>query len=214
MIFDVCYMSRIVLPGDKLSDTQLRIENALLEDGKTYATVMGLFDDSKGLFIPLENLWYPKPEDEIIGLVDDSRNGVYMISMNSPFHGLIISKYGAGPDLDPGDIVSCVVRSVKRESDKIMLILVRPRKLIGGKTVMIKPSKVPRIIGKANTMLQLLTDKTKCNIVIGMNGIIWLKGGDVPMALSAIRKIQDEAHVSGLTERITQMLSKKAEEIQ
>jgi len=47
-------MSRIVLPGDKLADVQLRIENALLEGGKTYATVPGLFDDANKSFIPLE----------------------------------------------------------------------------------------------------------------------------------------------------------------
>ena len=204
-------MSRIVLPGDKLADVQLRIENALLEEGKTYATVAGLFDDAKGLFIPLEGVWYPKPEDEVIGLVEDSRNGVYTISMNSPFKGLFISKYGSGPDLDSGDVVSAIVRSVKRESDKIILILVRPRKLYGGKVIMAKPSKVPRIIGKANTMLQLLTEKTKSNVVVGMNGMVWLKGGDVPLAISAIRKIQDEAHISGLTERITKMLSKESQ---
>jgi exosome complex component RRP4 len=204
-------MSRIVLPGDKLADTQLRIENALLEGGKTYATVIGLFDEAKGTFIPLENVWYPKPEDEIIGLVEESRNGVYTVSMNSPFKGLIISKFGSGPDLDNGDIVNAVIRSVKRESDKIILILVRPRKLYGGKVIMAKPSKVPRIIGKANTMIQLLADKTKSNIVVGMNGMIWLKGGNAPLAISAIRKIEAEAHISGLTERITQMLSKESQ---
>ncbi len=209
MMLDVFYMSRIVLPGDKLADVQLRIENALLEDGKTYATVVGLFDDDSKSFIPLEGLWYPKPEDEIVGLVEDSRNGVYTIGMESPFKGLIISKYGSGPDLDTGDVVSAVVRSVKRESDKIILILVRPRKLYGGKVIEVKPSKVPRIIGKANTMIQLLAGKTKCNIVVGMNGMIWLKGGDVPLALEAIRKVEDEAHISGLTERITKMLSKE-----
>jgi len=204
-------MSRIVLPGDKLADKQLQIENMLFEEGKTHATVIGLFDDEKEAFIPLESVWYPRPEDDIIGVVEDSRNGVYTVNMDSPFKGLIISRHGSGPDLNVGDVVNAIVRSVKRESDKVILILVRPRKLYGGKVIAVRPSKVLRIIGKSSTMLKLLADKTKSNIVVGINGVVWLKGGDVQLAAKAIAQIQEEAHVSGLTERITKMLSKESE---
>lgn len=200
-------MANIVLPGDKLADKQLHVEGALMEGGKTYATVMGLFDAEKELFIPLESVWYPKVEDSVIGVVEDARNGVYTVGLNSPFKGLIISRHGAGPELFGGDVISAIVRSVKRENDKIILILVRPRKLFGGRILPIKPSKVLRVIGKSNTMLKLLTDGTKSNIVIGINGVVWLKGGNIQLAASAIERIQEEAHISGLTERITKMVS-------
>ena len=161
-------MSNIVLPGDKLADKPLHIEGALLEGGKTYATVMGLFDAERGSFIPLESVWYPKVEDSVIGVVEDARNGVYTVNMNSPFKGLIISRHGAGPELYGGDIISAIVRSVKRENDKVILILVRPRKLAGGRVIHIRPSKVLRVIGKSNTMLNLLTGGTKSDIVVGI----------------------------------------------
>jgi exosome complex component RRP4 len=203
-------MSVIVLPGDKLADKQLRVEGALVEGGKTYATVMGLFDATKESFIPLESVWYPKVEDRVVGVVEDARNGVYTINMNSPFKGLIISRHGPGPELYVGDVINAIVRSVKRESDKIMLILVRPRKLYGGKVIPVRPSKVLRVVGKSNTMLKLLTDGTKSTIEIGINGVVWLKGGNVQLAISAIERIQREAHISGLTERITGMMSMPA----
>ncbi|VVB76647.1 Exosome complex component Rrp4 [uncultured archaeon] len=200
-------MPRIVLPGDKLADKPLRIDNATLEDGKSYATVPGLFDDEKESFIPLESVWYPRMEDSVIGIVEDARNGVYTVALNSPFKGLIITRRDSnGPELEVGDVVESIVRSVKRESDKIILILVRPRNLHEGKVITVKPSKVLRIIGKANTMIKLLTEGTKSNIVVGMNGIVWIKGGNVPLAVTAINRIQAEAHVAGLTERITTML--------
>ncbi len=36
--------------------------------------------------------------------------------------------------------------------------------------------------------------------------MVWLKGGNIALATTAIRKIEDEAHTSGLTERIKNLL--------
>ena len=48
---------RVVFPGDKISDNPDRMENAIVENGKTYATVIGMYHDAKGAFIPLESVW-------------------------------------------------------------------------------------------------------------------------------------------------------------
>jgi exosome complex component RRP4 len=216
---------RIVLPGDKISDSPIRMENAIVENGKTYATVIGMFDESKGAFIPLESVWYPRQGDFVIGIVENSKNNVYTIQLDSPFRGLILPpprpRFGRRMDdrfggrqreerqevLHVGDVVSAFVREVKREADQIILILERHRRLFGGKLVEVRPSKVPRIIGKASTMLKQLEDGTKCTILVGLNGIVWIKGENVPLAQKAIVKIQDEAHISGLTQRISELLA-------
>ncbi len=70
--------------------------------------------------------------------------------------------------------------------------------LYGGTILEIRPTKIPRVIGKNNTMVQQIAAMTKSTIVVGNNGIIWLKGGNVALATEAIRKIEDEAHTSGL----------------
>ncbi len=215
---------KIVLPGDKISDQAVRMENAIIEDGKSYATVIGMLDEQRGAFIPLESVWYPRHGDFIIGIVENAKNNVYTVAMNSPFRGLILpERRPFGRDrgdrggfrgreerqetLMVGDIVSAFVKDVKRESDQIIMILERQRKLSGGKATVVRPSKVPRIIGKANTMLKQLEDGTKSTILVGMNGIVWMKGGNVALAQKAIQKIQEEAHISGLTERINAMLA-------
>ncbi|MDE1874161.1 MAG: hypothetical protein KGI04_03525 [Candidatus Micrarchaeota archaeon] len=217
---------RIILPGDKISDNPVRMENAIVENGKTYATVMGMLDDEHGSFIPLESVWYPRQGDFVIGIVENSKNNVHTVQLDSPFRGLILPpprpRFGRGRDdrfggrpqreerqeiLRVGDVVSCFVKDVKREADQIILILERPRRLFGGKLVEVRPSKIPRVIGKASTMLKQLEDGTKCTILVGLNGIVWMKGENVPLAQKAINKIQEEAHISGLTERVTELLA-------
>ena len=216
---------KIVLPGDKISDNPVRMENAIVENGKTYATVIGMFEETKGAFIPLESVWYPRQGDFVVGIVENSKNNVHTVQLDSPFRGLILPPPrprfgGRGRDdrfhggheerqeiLHVGDVVSCFVRDVKREADQIILILERPKRLFGGKLVEVRPSKVPRIIGKASTMLKQLEDGTKCQILVGLNGLIWMKGENVPLAQKAINKIQEEAHISGLTERVTELLA-------
>lgn len=216
---------KIVLPGDKISDSPVRMENAIVEDGKTYATVIGMLDESRGAFVPLESVWYPREGDFVVGIVENAKNNVYTVSLDSPFRGLILPPprprfggrgrdFGRRPEREPrpeplhiGDIVSVFVKDVKREADQIILILDRPKRLFGGRLIEVRPSKVPRIIGKASTMLQQLETGTKCTILVGLNGIVWLKGDNVALAQKAITKIQEEAHVSGLTEKVNEMLA-------
>ncbi len=214
---------KIVLPGDKIFDTPMRMSNVTVEGNNTYATVIGLLDEEKSAFIPLECVWYPRQGDFVIGVVENAKNNVYTVNMDSPFKGLILPPprrpfgrdRGGGRDeehreiLQVGDVVSAFIRDAKRESDQIITILERPKKLWGGKVITVRPSKVPRIIGKANTMLQQLEKGTGSTILIGLNGVVWLKNGDILLALKAIDKIQEDAHISGLTEKISAMLAKK-----
>jgi exosome complex RNA-binding protein Rrp4 len=43
---------------------------------------------------------------------------------------------------------------------------------------------------------------------VGQNGVIWLDGEpeDVSLAVSAIRKVEDEAHTTGLTDKVRKFL--------
>ncbi len=198
-------MRIIVVPGDMLSDKPMRIENAIIEDNKTYSTVMGVFDDASNVLTPLEGLWYPKHGDNIIGIVEEEKSSTYLVDLNAPYKGLIITRFEE-IDLSVGYIIEATIKELDKTKT---VVLMRPRKLEGGKILYIKPSKVPRIIGKSNTMLMQLGNGTKSNIRTGMNGIIWLKGGDVELAIKAIMRIQNEAHVSGLTDRIKEMLEQE-----
>jgi exosome complex component RRP4 len=200
---------KTILPGDKIADKPVVMENGYVEKGKTYATVIGLQDEASQNFIPLETVWYPKPDEFIVGVVENAKNSVYTINMSSPFRGLIIARRG-DDSMKIGDIVSASIRDVRREADQIITILWRERKLFGGRIIKVRPSKIPRIIGKSNTMIMQIQNATHCQILPGLNGIVWLKGGNMQLAIKAINQIQAEAHISGLTDRIAKMLAEES----
>ena len=57
-------------------------------------------------------------------------------------------------------------------------------------------------------MINMIKEKTRCDIVVGQNGVVWVKG-DPEMeniARKIILMIEREAHTSGLTDRVKNTL--------
>ncbi len=196
-------MKKLVMPGDILLNKPIRLEHTIVENGKTRAIVLGIFDEEKTSFIPLEGLWYPREEESVIGIIEEAKLNVYTVNLNAPYKGIIISKYTRDRIVN-GDIVEAAVKELDKTGT---VVLARPRVLHGGKVLYVKPAKIPRIIGSNNTMIKQLCSGTGSNIYVGMNGMIWMGGGDTDLATEAILKITKEAHISGLTDRISKMLS-------
>ena len=46
-------------------------------------------------------------------------------------------------------------------------------------------------------MIKQITNGSGTQIAAGMNGLVWLKGGNIDKAIEAIMQIQEEAHVPG-----------------
>jgi len=69
------------------------------------------------------------------------------------------------------------------------------RKLESGRLVRISPYKIPRVIGKDG----------------GQNGLVWISGEPAQEVIveRAIRKIDEEAHLGGLTERMATWLKEQ-----
>ncbi|NIR86158.1 RNA-binding protein, partial [Candidatus Bathyarchaeota archaeon] len=81
-----------------------------------------------------------------------------------------------------------------------------------GLVVEITPTKIPRVIGRKGSMINMLKRETECRITVGQNGLILINGKtleDEQIAAMAIRKIEKEAHTSGLTDRVTEMVRKE-----
>ena len=86
------------------------------------------------------------------------------------------------------------------------------RKLTDGTIIKIAPSKVPRVIGKQGSMINLIKEKTGCKVSVGQNGLVWVQGEDTAkelIAINAIKEIDRKAQTKGLTEEITKLLSKE-----
>jgi len=85
----------------------------------------------------------------------------------------------------------------------------RCRKLRGGRIIKIAPSKVPRVIGKKGTMVRQIKNKTETKIIVGQNGLVWIKGENPNLAARAVKKVEEEAHLSGLTDKIDEWLEEE-----
>jgi len=195
--------NQIVVPGEMLSQKPLRMRGAYIENGKTYADVIGAWDEPREKFIPLESIYLPEVGDAVLGVVEEERIIGYSVELGSPYKGLLFSR-GLRTRFAPRDIVYSEIMEVSEVKD---VILSRPRRLIGGKMIYVSPAKISRIIGKRSSMVEMISQMTRCEIFVGRNGAIWLRGEKVQKAIDAIMKIEKEAHTSGLTDRIQRFLS-------
>lgn len=200
-------MKSIVLPGDIISNTPMRVFNTYVENGKTYSKVMGMYEpDSRGV-VPLEGSWSPNTEDTVVGIVTEQRNKVFIIDLNFFGRCLLIPGKFDELELSRGEVIEARVKEVENRK---VLVLSDGKLLEGGRIIKVKPRKVLRVIGKKNTMIDQIKKLTQTEIVVGLNGLIWLRGGDIDLAEEVIFKIEREAHISGLTETIRQYLESHA----
>ena len=171
--------------------------------------------------IPLSGRYIPKTGDTIICKVIDVGFNGWRIDTNSAYSAMLSMKdatsefIARGANLtqyyDLGDYIVCKIVNVT--SQKLIDVTMKGpglRKLNGGRMINVDPNKVPRIIGKQGSMVVMIKDALNCNIVVGQNGMIWISGEPMNelLAIKAIRKIEKESHMSGLTEKIKEYLNK------
>ncbi|MCL5262459.1 MAG: KH domain-containing protein, partial [Candidatus Marsarchaeota archaeon] len=199
-------MREIVLPGTAISDKRLSAENTYFDGAKTRSEVVGLYDSAHNEVIQLEGRWKPRPGDVVVGIVERvGRNGVYGISLTEAVDGLLIQDKYDNARFAVGDVIEAEIRDIEH---KRLAVLERPKLLRAGSLMQIKAVRVPRLIGKANTMITQIIELTGCNIIVGRNGLVWMRGSNVAAATAAVLTVEREAHTSGLTERIKSMLEK------
>ncbi|HLC38195.1 MAG TPA: exosome complex protein Rrp4 [Candidatus Norongarragalinales archaeon] len=193
-------LKNLVVPGALVSEKAYRGEGVYVEDGKTYSAVMGMVDSER--LIPLKGQYFPKRGDYIIGVVKEEGFYGWMVDLNSPFEGKISAR-DTREKFKIGDVVSSKVFSVDEIGEAL---LSEPRRFWDGEVLEIEPVKVPRVIGKNASMISLIKQHAQSEIFVGQNGRLYLKGGNTALAVIAILKICREAHVSGLTDRMTAFL--------
>ncbi len=215
----------IVVPGEELAEGMEFFPSfgTYREENKIFASRLGLVNvDGKVLkIVPLSGRYIPKINDTIIGKIDDVSYSGWRIDLNSAYSAMLNSKDGVtefverGADLsrfyDIGDYVVCKIINVT--SQKLIDMTMKGpglRKITGGRIIEVNTHKVPRIIGKAGSMVSMIKNATNCRIIVGQNGLVWLDGEPTneKIAVDAIRKIEKEAHFQGLTDRIKEYLEK------
>jgi len=215
----------IVIPGEELASGMefLPSYGTYRDRDKIVASRLGLVSiDGKIIrIIPLTGKYNPKRGDVIIGKVEDVSYSGWRIDTNCAYPAMLSVKdatsefVGRGADLtqffDVDDYL--VAKIINVTSQKLIDLTMRGpglRKLTGGRVVEVNTNKVPRIIGKQGSMVHMIKEATGCKIIVGQNGLLWILGeprGEL-IAIDAIRKIEQESHMSGLTERIKEFLEK------
>ncbi len=215
----------IVLPGEFLCQREGKKigDNVYEEDGKVFSKVIGIpkITDSEVSVIALSGKYMPKVGDRVIGTIIGVEVAGWFVDINSPYVAFLplgeaveefvdtsrvdISKY-----YDVNEVIFCrILKVAKNKIIQVTMHDLQAKKLVGGVIVKITPSKVPRVIGKGGSMINLIKNKTNCEILVGQNGVIWIKGKDKSKAIEAILLIEKESHIIGLTEKVEKMLSEE-----
>ncbi len=195
-------IERIVVPGELIWEQEMRVPNTVVVDGKTYAAVLGMVRDDK--FIPLELVYKAKAGDNVVGVVTDVRHAGYSVDLNMAYNGFISSKF-TRVSFKQGDLI---YGRIKFADEVGNVDITDAKRLPAGKLLNVPASKVPRIIGKRSSMLNVLRDGTGCSIFVGNNGYIWIGGkGNIQLALKTINFIIRKAHTRGLTDAVAGYLN-------
>jgi exosome complex component RRP4 len=209
----------LVIPGQILADDEYYSgRGTFKENGKVCSSLLGRVSlrNKKIRVIPLKSKYVPKKGDVVIGKIKDVRFSMWDVDINSPYSGILPAFEVFGREkkelnkvYDVGDVL--FLRVVDVDEIKKAKLGLKGRgmgKFKGGIIVDIAPTKVPRLIGKKGSMINMIKDKTNCKIVVGQNGLVWVKGDEdmEQLTKNIIHLIEAEAHTSGLTNKIKNKL--------
>jgi len=223
---------QLVTPGEMLAEGEyLPGENTYMEQNKIYASRIGLVDtDNKKVnVVALRAFYVPKVGDIVIGTVVEVGFNGWTVDIKAPYSALLRASDVLSRPFKPqndelsavlntGDLIVAKIASYDRAHDP-QLTVGEPGlgKITRGQILHVTPTKIPRVIGRKGSMISMIKQETGCQIILGLNGVILVTGKapeDEELAIEAIRKIEQESHTSGLTDRVTQLLKERKGKIE
>ncbi|MEN9625835.1 MAG: hypothetical protein RL557_163 [archaeon] len=166
--------------------------------------------------IPISGVYEPRRGNSVIGRVEDITFSGWLINIGGPYSAFLpvsecprfINKLNLEEFAGIGDVLLMKINNVKKSGIDLTLRIRGLGILEGGRLIKINSHKVPRVIGRGGSMINLIKEKTKTEITVGQNGFVWIKGdtSGEKKAEDIINLIVAEAAVDGLTEKIEKML--------
>ncbi|MSS74305.1 hypothetical protein EXS72_01560 [Candidatus Pacearchaeota archaeon] len=213
----------VVVPGEIIASGEdlLPGEGTRRDGNDVIASRFGLAEKVGRVvkIISISGAFVPRRNNVVIGRVSDIVHSGWIIDIDYAQNGFLplmesprfINKHEMDQFLAIGDMVSAKVWSVSPKSIDLAMKGKGLGKLEGGFTFRVNPSSVPRVIGREGSMINLIKENTGCNVTIGQNGWVWIKGQDLDneiKARKAIEFIAEKFHVSGLTEKMEEWFAK------
>ena len=207
----------IVIPGDYVGKGE--IENTYGIGEHRYSKFISLRKTNNRVKITrFESFYIPKLNDVIIGKVIDVLPNGWVIDINSPYLGfLLVKDTNIGENMDLNDLYTyedfLLCKIYKISKNKIINLTVKEEglgKLEKGVIISVNPVRLPRVIGKKGSMLNILKEMLKVNIIIGNNGRVFISGDklNVLRTISVIEYIIKNSYKKGLTEKVKEMIEK------
>ncbi len=215
----------IVVPGQLLAKGDYKIINGVRKsDNEYFATILGLYSVNKDKLLvkELAGRYLPNAGDFIIGYITDAKITSWEVDIRAPYSGILLASNAIKGRFDPikddtrriyeiGDVIKAEILSFDRTREPHLTTKNHGLgKLNGGIIIEISPKKIPRLIGKKGSMISMIKKYTNSNILIGQNGRVWIQANTADnefKAIEAIKQVSREAHVSGLTDRIKELLT-------
>ncbi len=214
---------KIVIPGETIVSglNYLPGEGTRRDGNNIVASRFGLEDESGRLIrvIPLSGIYMPRRGNVVLGQVLDVTFNGWIMDINAPYQSFLplmecprhFNKYDLTENIAIGDMVCCKVSSVKPRGVDLTIKSRGLGKIEEGMIIHINSNKVPRVIGKEGSMINLIKTDTNCDIIVGQNGVIWVKGNNVSdelFAKEAITYVTEKSFVEGLTDKMKEWLEK------
>jgi len=208
---------KIIIPGEMIvkGNDYLPGEGTEKRGDGIVALRFGLAEESNKLVkvIPLSGVYQPRRRNIVIGKVENITFNGWVIDIgttNNAFLSLAevpryVNKDELEEVMDIGNMIVAKIWSINKRGIDLTIKSRGLGKIDEGIIVKINPNKVPRAIGKEGSMINLIKDETKCNITVGQNGLIWIKGEKIEdelFAKKAILFVTEKSFVSGLTEEV------------
>jgi len=216
---------KYVLPGDVIVENNPHLKpsmNVMKIDDRIHATRVGIAEVSQNTVkvIPLSGIYIPRVGDFVIGKIIDYSSLAWTVDINSCFMGYLLAQEVFGREFTPsrdeltskfnlGDVVACRIVNFDRTRDPLLTVADKDLGKIGdGELVRISPTRVPRLIGKRGSMIQMIEQLTRCKVIVGQNGVIVVSGDRDArgIAVKAIMLIDEETHAGNITQRVKELL--------
>jgi exosome complex component RRP4 len=223
----------LVVPGTLLAQGPFKNGRGTFREGnRIYSTVIGLVEIRGDLIrvIPLEGPYIPEVGDNVLGKIVDVKFSNWTVDIGAPYQANLrvqdaveeridLLKTDLRKIYDIGDIIYAKVKAFNEINQIDLTTKGMPFKggpLRGGQLVTITPSKVPRLIGKGGSMINMIKKLTGTRIIVGQNGWVWVSGKNdelEKLAIEAILKVDRESHTQGLTDRVKEYLLSRLREL-
>jgi exosome complex component RRP4 len=169
---------------------------------------------------PVSGPYLPRPEDQVIGKVVDINGFGWVVDINSCFDGFLPASFVFGREFSPathdlsskfkvGDVIGARIESFDRSRDPQLSIRGQGYgKIPEGEIVKMSPTRVPRLIGRRGAMINMISERTGCDVQVGQNGVVVVMGPPegVRKTVRVIKMIDEESHGAGLVAKVEEYL--------